>query len=181
MNSSGVFGKILLPVILFSLILLVILILIFAKLPFDQAEKLGAFLSGITSVGLIFISLGSIYATIYVAKSINDLSTETRREDEYAERIINVLQKMLDADTLLRNAIDKGRGDHFHDYERERAIKDLIIQQKSYSLFLKYYFSKHPKSFNGLNNDVNLFIENPAESIVLFRIVDTAMYNLLNV
>ena len=181
MNSSSVFGKILLPVIMFSLILLVILILIFANLPIDRAEKLGSFLSGITSVGLICISIGSIYATIYIAKSINDLSTETRREDEYAERMIDVLQKMLDADTLLRDAIDKGRGNHFHDFKRERTIKDLIIQQKSYSLFLKYYCSKHPKSFNGLNNDIDLFIENPANTNVLIRIVDKAMYYLLNV
>lgn len=181
MNSSNVFGRILLPTIMFSLVLLIVLILVFIKLPVDQAEKMGSFLSGITSVGLICISVGSIYATIFVAKSINDLSTETRREDEYSERMINVMQKMLDADTLLRDAIDKGRGNHFHDFERERSIKDLIIQQKSYSLFLKYYCSKHPKSFNGLNNDIDLFIENPANSNVLIRIVDKAMYNLLNV
>lgn len=180
MYSSSVFGRLLLPTIMFSLVLLVILILVFIKLPIDQAEKMGSFLSGITSVGLICISVGSIYATIYVAKSINDLSTESRRDDDYSERIINVMQKMLDADTFLRDAIDKGIGNHFHDFERERTIKDLIIQQKSYSLFLKYYCSKHPKSFNGLNNDIDLFIENPANSNILIRIVNTTMFNLLN-
>ena len=107
MKSSGVFGKILLLTIMFSLILLIVLILVFIKLPIDQAEKMGSFLSGITSVGLICISVGSIYATIFVAKSINDLSTETRREDDYSERIINVLQKMLSTDTLLSKAIEE--------------------------------------------------------------------------
>ena len=180
MNSSGVFGKILLLTIMFSLILLIVLILVFIKLPIDQAEKMGSFLSGITSVGLICISVGSIYATIFVAKSINDLSTETRREDEYSERMINVMQKMLDADTLLRDAIDKGRGNHFHDFERERSIKDLIIQQKSYSLFLKYYLSKYPKIHNGFSGIVDSFIKNTADTTQL-RKIEIAIFSLLGV
>ena len=180
MNSSGVFGKILLPVIMFSMFLLVILILIFVKLPFEQAEKLGSFLSGITSVGLVFISLGSIYATIYVAKSINDLSTETRREDEYSERMIDVLQKMLATDTLLHKAIDEDRFDNYRDFDREKTINNLMSQQRTNALILKYYFSKHPKSNNDFADIVDSFIKNTADSSML-KHIETAVYNLLGV
>lgn len=180
MDSSGVFGKILLPTIVFSLVLLLILILVFVNLPNDLAEKLGSFLSGITSVGLICISLGSIYATIYVAKSINELSTESRREDEYSERMIDVLQKMLAADTMLRKAIDESFGANYHDFDRETTIKNLIAQQRSYALVLKYYCSKHPKNFNGIADIVHKFIENPADTAILKRI-EAVIYNLLGV
>ena len=147
MYSSSVFGRILLPTIMFSLVLLVILILVFIKLPIDQAEKMGSFLSGITSVGLICISVGSIYATIFVAKSINDLSTETRREDEYSERMIDVLQKMLATDTMLHKALYEDRFDSYRDFDREKTIENLKAQQKSYVLILKILFLKTSKEF----------------------------------
>ncbi len=180
MNSSGVFGKILLPTIMFSLVLLVILILVFIKLPIDQAEKMGSFLSGITSVGLICISIGSIYATIYVAKSINDLSTETRREDDYSERIINVLQKMLSTDTLLSKAIEEDSIDRSRNFDREDKIRTLKTQQRSFALILKYYVSKHPKNFDSLVNVVDTFIKNPADSAKLKQI-ENEIYSLLGV
>ena len=179
MNSFSVFGKILIPVIMFSLFLLVILILIFLKLPFDQAQKLGSFLSGITSVGLIFISLGSIYATIYVAKSINELSTETRREDEYAERMIDVWYKMLATNTMLQKARDDERKDTFRDFDRERAIENLLAQQKAYVLVLKYYFSKHPKNFTGLANLLDLFTVE-IENTTKLKQIGTAMFSILS-
>lgn len=180
MDPSGVFGKILLPIIVFSLILLFILILVFMKLPIEQAEKMGSFLSGITSVGLICISLGSIYATIYVAKSINELSTEYRREDEYSERMIDVLQKMLAADKTLHKYIDEDRRDSFRDFDREESINNLMTQQRSYTLVLKYYCSKHPKGFNGLIDILDSFIDNPANYKVFIQIINGTMSNLLN-
>ena len=180
MNSSGVFVKILLPTIMFSLVLLVILILVFINLPIDQAEKMGSFLSGITSVGLICISVGSIYATIFVAKSINDLSTETRREDDYSERIINVLQKMLSTDTLLSKAIEEDYIDRSRNFDREDKIRTLKTQQRSFALILKYYVSKHPKNFDSLVNVVDTFIKNPADSAKLKQI-ENEIYSLLGV
>jgi hypothetical protein len=179
MESSSVFCKILLPTIMFSLVLLVILILVYLQLPIDQAEKLGSFLSGITSVGLIFISLGSIYATIYVAKSINDLSTETRREDEYSERMIDVLQKMLATDTMLHKALDEDRFDSYRDFDREKTIENLKAQQKSYVLILKYYFSKHPKNFTSLVNSLDSFNKDITDTTKLKQI-GSAMFNILS-
>ena len=165
---------------MFSLIFLIILILVFIKLPIDQAEKMGSFLSGITSVGLIFVSLGSIYATIYVAKSINDLSTESRREDEYSERMIVVLQKMLATDTMLHKAIDENRFDSYRDFDREKTILNLMSQQRTNALILKYYFTKHPKVMNGVEDIVDSFITNTADSSKL-KHIETAVYSLLGV
>ena len=180
MNSSGVFGKILLLTIMFSLILLIVLILVFIKLPIDQAEKMGSFLSGITSVGLICISVGSIYATIYVAKSINDLSTESRRDDEYAERMIDVMQKMIVTDTLLHKAFDDERYDNYRDFEREKTIQNLMSEQKTNALILKYYLSKYPKIHNGFSGIVDSFIKNTADTTQLRRI-EIAIFSLLGV
>ena len=180
MNSSGVFGKILLPTIVFSLALLLVLILVFIKLPINQAEKLGSFLSGISSVGLICISIGSIYATIIVAKTINDLSTVSRREDEYSERMIVVLQKMLATDTMLHKAIDENRFDSYRDFDREKTILNLMSQQRTNALILKYYFTKHPKVMNGVEDIVDSFITNTADSSKL-KHIETAVYSLLGV
>ena len=151
------FWELLLQIFTGGFTLLGISLLISLNISPDFASRFNGITTAFAAALNCFAAFGMIYATIMVERTVNKLSIDARREDDYTYQIICYYEKLHDLYKYLdEHRFDGNRSVFDQNYDSDKSILEEAVR---ICRLLKYYVHKHPTFDNNKKESIKAALE----------------------